>query len=615
MDFSTKNISNYDYRIVSDHSSSIDCFFKINGADTYQDDIKVYVGNNFVLDFLLQSLFWICLISLIPISKYNKFKNFNLSVILLLTILYVHFLGEENYYLFELKNFSNLLTTDNYSLLSIFVTSFLLLLISKDILEKRVANLLNYLPFVFLIQGTFNSLNFNFFLLVFSLFGLISLFEKKIPKFQLSFVFLVITIWSFNLPPNSYIFDVDKLKGSVSNAYSVTSIIFWSLIFFLTIWGVFYIIDKSVDSFSLTLLRRNFLVAGSLIVAIGYLSALNPIANYLSYYFLGLSKRPSSSLDSVGENAWRGLSPSAEGIGEYFGMVILISILLSIFEKVKLSKFEVILLTVNIYGLYEANNFTAALTVLFFLILIASFERFTARKSRVLISLFLIFAVVFGYIGFFNTHSFDEASNKLLKEATKVSLIQDLEINNFGKTSADELRYGELLNNDKARESVSNTYVFFAEIFNNNEITGLPNVTSIISMISIPLNRTEKWGTFIAKYNPSFKNLIFGYGPGQLANYYLGFNTKINSGLVLPHSSILSYQIFIGFFGILYTFFIVFKNLLANTNNHLYIILNIYLLVNLFKSDSILYSNWFLVFLFIINLYKLLIPDKTAQSQ
>ena len=117
MDFSTKNISNYDYRIVSDHSSSIDCFFKINGADTYQDDIKVYVGNNFVLDFLLQSLFWICLISLIPISKYNKFKNFNLSVILLLTILYVHFLGEENYYLFEQKNFSNLLTTDNYSLL------------------------------------------------------------------------------------------------------------------------------------------------------------------------------------------------------------------------------------------------------------------------------------------------------------------------------------------------------------------------------------------------------------------------------------------------------------------------------------------------------------------
>ena len=54
----------------------------------------------------------------------------------------------------------------------------------------------------------------------------------------------------------------------------------------------------------------------------------------------------------------------------------------------------------------------------------------------------------------------------------------------------------------------------------------------------------------MAKYNPEFIEFIFGTGPLQLADYYLGHETKFNDGLVLPHSSLLDLLIFFGIFGV-----------------------------------------------------------------
>ena len=72
------------------------------------------------------------------------------------------------------------------------------------------------------------------------------------------------------------------------------------------------------------------------------------------------------TLESVVGNSWRGITPSAEGIGEFFGFVILFTILTFFSQKKMLTTVEVILLVINLYGLYRSNNFAAftALVVL-----------------------------------------------------------------------------------------------------------------------------------------------------------------------------------------------------------------------------------------------------------
>ena len=58
-------------------------------------------------------------------------------------------------------------------------------------------------------------------------------------------------------------------------------------------------------------------------------------------------------------------------------------------------------------------------------------------------------------------------------------------------------------------------------------------------------------GIFLAKYDPTIVEFLFGYGPQQFNEYYFGHNSKYNFGLFLPHSSLFNYLIFFGLFGVL----------------------------------------------------------------
>ena len=517
----------------------------------------------------------------------------------------LHFLGEERYYLNQIKNFDSSLKLTNFFLLSIFLSVVLVLLIFRDVIKERLPNIINFLPFLFLFQGTYSSINFNFWLLIVSFFGINFLLDNKISKYTLIVFAFFLSFWILNIGENSFIFDIDKLKGFVSSSFNVYSVLFWASILFLTISGINFIIKNSKDSFNLNLFKRNSLISGSLVVILGYISASNQILNFLSYYFLGLNKKASESLQSVGQNAWRGLSPSAESIGEYFGFTVLLVILISFFKNYRLNYFEVILLLINLYGLYESNNFASALTLVLLIITAFLFKKIISRKFRILYLVFLLIIGLYSYLAIFNTNSFNGASSKLLDEATSVAEINNLPTNNYGQTALDQFRYGEILANEEVLKNVSSSLYFFMDKYNENKISNLPNITSLISIVSIPLNRTEKWGVFIAKYNPDIGVLLFGYGPGQLADYYLGFPTKANTGLILPHSSLLSYLLFIGIIGLLIALKYILTNIYYNKDDYLFVYLNIFLIFNLLKSDSILYVNSFIFFLVINNLYKL----------
>ena len=84
-----------------------------------------------------------------------------------------------------------------------------------------------------------------------------------------------------------------------------------------------------------------------------------PFINFMSYYYFGQTKYGTDnqnlfSVDIWGTTeAWRGLFPSAETVGEFFALGLLVVFL---FRKNKLNKLEYLLIPVAILGLLLSNN-------------------------------------------------------------------------------------------------------------------------------------------------------------------------------------------------------------------------------------------------------------------
>ena len=54
-------------------------------------------------------------------------------------------------------------------------------------------------------------------------------------------LFLLITIWVLNVESNDYYLDPDKIIGSSGTVYNQGSTFFWSIVFFYSFLGVFYL--------------------------------------------------------------------------------------------------------------------------------------------------------------------------------------------------------------------------------------------------------------------------------------------------------------------------------------------------------------------------------------
>ena len=162
-----------------------------------------------------------------------------------------------------------------------------------------------------------------------------------------------------------------------------------------------------------------------------------------------------------------------------------------------------------------------------------------------------------------------------------------------------------ILYNSENFKNASTSYRFTIKVFTQNfNIPLIPNVVAIISIISLLINRTEMWGIFIAKYSPNFLESAFGSGPIQLNGYLYKHNVRLDvpeyklQALFLPHSSLLDVLIFFGVLGLLLLLGSIFYLIAKNHNFGIFKILSIFLLVNFIKSDSILYINSLLLFIF-----------------
>ena len=241
-------------------------------------------------------------------------------------IFLIYFYGERSVYSIIYENFE--FNYDNYFLLSLVAGLVLIMRVQNNLIKTRFYNLVNYFPYLFLIIGSMNGFNFNFFIFLLIYLGLqssVNLSNNRV--FTTLYSLICIFILSFQLIGGKnnerLFFDVDKLKGFTSSTNSLGSLVFWIITYYLIVCRLYYVIKESLDYIDLNKIKINLLITGALISIIGVLSSLNSVINFFTYYYLGLNKLGIQQFTSIEGNTWRGLSASAEGVGEFYCFVIL----------------------------------------------------------------------------------------------------------------------------------------------------------------------------------------------------------------------------------------------------------------------------------------------------
>ena len=304
---------------------------------------------------------------------------------------------------------------------------------------------------------------------------------------------------------------------------------------------------------------------------------------------------------SVDGNTWRGFSASAESIGEFYGFVILFCFLTLYLKKMKLNTSLLLLTILPFYGLYKSNNFAAILSLFISLLGLLSYK-YLDQNQRKKVFLLLILFVLIGSIFLTNNLGIEYVSTQLLYEASLHSnLFSDL---SSEAKSVEITRYfdaGEIesLINIVNKGSSSSSLQYLSQIYlqSNFNISFVPNLVTVISFLSIIINRNEMWGIFTAKYNPNFIESIFGNGPYQFNNYLYNLKLRLDvpeeklNSLFLPHSSALDILVFFGILGIILFIAWNIYYITLSTNSSVNKLLLLFLLLNIVKSDSILYLN------------------------
>ena len=615
-EFILKNIDTNE-KIYFNNNNYVDvsCFGKITGVDYVSGTTIVSIGTNTSINQIIQSAFWLTLILFIPKNKKHmlSFSKFIFFIPLLFTF---QIFAENRFYQKNNSIFNDTISYTNLYLIGNLIFYLLLTILIWDILNLRYKNLVNYLPFIFLVIGTYAGMNLNFFLILLSVFGVVSISKKKkLNRFD--FIYFIFSFfWISSVENNDYFFDGDKIVGLNNTVYTLYSQIFWILSIYLAVKGALFIFSESINNINVKTFSKSSLFSGSLILFFGYLGSKFPIINFMNFYIFGQNKRGMKEFSSIEGNTWRGFSSSAESIGEFYGVVLLILFII-LFNKMDSINFTYLLAIPIIYGLYRSNNFAAFISLLAFIFyLFLTNSKIYLQNKKLVKYLLLLLFIVFLVIIYFS-YDYEYASTELIFEAT---LHHDFytdpnDYRTFKKIEQKmiERDLNSILLVEENYINASSTYKFLVKIFTQDiNVPYIPNVVAIISFVSLLINRTEMWGIFIAKYNPDFFGALFGSGPMQLNDYLYGHNIKLDvpknelTSLFLPHSSVLSFIVFFGLLGFsifLYNFVLLCFNKNKNT---LYFVPSLYLAINFLKSDSLLYLNSlvFFIFLLVMSAYK-----------
>ena len=569
VDFQSSYQKHYFFRY--DNHSPISCFGKISGIALFNNTFFISIGTNTYINLILQSIFWTLLISLI--KKDNqvvkvRYKNISLFLTVLLFVFSIFSqkrFYEEQFYLFDLSQWRT------YLLISI--VFLFAIKIFMDIAISRMENLINYTPFLFLFIGVLSGYNITFFSFPFIFLGFNSILYLRNKKINLTF--LIFLVFWLNNNKTGFTFNTDKLRGFTSSSFEISSIIYWSLFFIVLINGLNFFYFKYSDYFNFEKFLKNYSIASITIFFLGLLVSNIPIINFLSYYFFGQQKYGVKYtnpflVDVMNNNEkipWRGFYPSAESLGEFYGILIC-CLFYRYLKYKKMNKLNLISLLVSCLGLYFANNKTVVILVLLIVLILIIKELNLPRtiKSSLVLLFFVFFTLIVGFANL--TYPYEFSSVTMYEQALKY----------------------------KDPSTVSSALSFFIDTFESQKLPFY--ILSFFGYISYLLNRSELWGIFIARYNPDTFEFLFGSSPFNLSKHYSEIRIVEPGSLLLPHSSILSFLLFIGFAGILISLtFLFYKIYLSRKTINLFgYLLLLYLFINIFKSDSLNYFSSFVLY-------------------
>ena len=595
-----KNLDNdLNLRFNNNNYAGLECFGKVTGLDKVGNIYILSIGTNSNMTIIIQSLIWISI--LLITSNFNfQIKKIKFIYVIILSLFFTfQQFSEDRFYEQENKYFDISMSIDNYYLINIFLSFYLVIVLVSLFIENNKSKILNFFPYIFIIIGSLNGFNLNFFSIVLSYIGLKSILEKKTyNKFNYIYIFFMVA-WSQSRRDTVSFFDADKIKGFINSSNNISSLFFWSILVLLIINSFFFLAKESKLNYKV--ISLNLLLSSNLIVIFGLIGAYSPLQNFFNYLIFGQNKRGINKLSSIDGNTWRGFSASAESIGEFYGFVILFCFLTLYLKKMKINTLLLLLTILPFYGLYKSNNFSAIVSFFVALSGLLSYKYLNQNQRKKIFLLLILFGLV-GSIFLMNNLGVEYVSTQLLYEASLHSnLFSDL---SSEAKSVEITRYfnaGEIesLINIVNKDSGSSSLEYLSQIYlqSNFNISLLPNLVTVISFLSIIINRNEMWGIFIAKYNPNFIESVFGNGPYQLNNYLFNLKLKLDvpgeklNSLFLPHSSVLDMLVFFGILGIILFIAWNIYFMTLDTNNSSNKLLLLFTLLNIVKSDSILYLN------------------------
>ena len=573
------------YKIRFNNYSSARCFGQITGIDQLGYTFYISIGTNSLVNLLLQSSVWILLISLIKSKKQFNYdlKSF-ISQIFAATMVCILIYSEKRYYskmLFELD--LEVLRSYVYLFSYFFYVSFF----SYYVLKTREEKVIYFAPFMYILMGLYSGFNFYFFMLFFVIVGIeITIKYKKIRNYFNLFNLLIL-FWGYSAVSQNFYLKPDKIRGLSSSSYNFLTVSIWSYIIIFTIIGILFYTYERINDINLKHFRNNFLITGFLILILGYLGSSMPYVNFMNYYYFGQTKLGTDnqnifSVNYWGESeAWRGFFPSAETIGEFFAISLILFFISSKFN-LKNDKFYFFLIPFSLVGLYASNNKAALITLL--LCLFLKFNNNFELNNIIKISGFVFVFSIFIY--------FIRIEN----------LLFDLEF-----TSRKMIDMGFNYGIENSRSSFINYY------YSDESNLLVRFLILVFGQLAFLINRSELWGLFFSRFNPNRTELLLGTGPFNLVDHYsdidistIRISTGTPLGFLLPHSSFLLFLIFFGVLGLIVLIFIFVTNIkkMRSYNYDLFLIA-LFISINIFKSDSILYLPslaTYIMFLFSFNI-------------
>ena len=147
-------------------------------------------------------------------------------------------------------------------------------------------------------------------------------------------------------------------------------------------------------------------------------------------------------------------------------------------------------------GLYLSNNKAAFVSLIYICILKIIRETEISYFNKNLIYIILL-SLVFLSVGYSNVfYSIEAASNSIFDSANTYAL----------------------------EDNYSKALLYINMNYNNSSI--IIWIFKLISVFAFYINRSELWGIFLSRYNPTSSELFFGIGPFQFPKLYSEINIK-----------------------------------------------------------------------------------------